>query len=96
MQGLKELYDFKENYPEKDIEPYIANRTQLFRNYVERGLKAIEQERKSATSSGMNVSNISAECNGRLCAIFQMLMIMITITVIIVIIIINIDDYDDN
>jgi len=58
QEGLKELYEFKEKYPDVDVNPFIAKASQFFRNYVERGLKAIEQERKSAkiptsTATGM-------------------------------------------
>lgn len=45
-QGLQELYDFKLQYPDYDIEPEFANTTPLFRNYINRALWSIEQERK--------------------------------------------------
>ena len=47
---MTELYEFKEKYPEVDVEPFIAKTSQFFRNYVERGLKAIEKERKSSSN----------------------------------------------
>ncbi|XP_065070567.1 cytoskeleton-associated protein 5-like isoform X2 [Rhopilema esculentum] len=47
QEGLKELYEFKEKYPEEDVEPYYAKTSQFFRNYIERGLKSIETKRKS-------------------------------------------------
>lgn len=43
-EGLQELYDFKKKYPEADIEPYLKKASHFFQNYIERGLKAIENE----------------------------------------------------
>ena len=52
LQGLVELYEFKQKYPDADIDPFLERSSQFFRNYIERGLKNIEVERKGKTISG--------------------------------------------
>ena len=47
-----ELYEFKQNYPDADIDPFLKRSSQFFRNYIERGLKNIEVERKGRSVSG--------------------------------------------
>ena len=47
LQGLNDLYDFKEKHPEADLEPFLKRSSQFFQNYIERGLKNIEIERQS-------------------------------------------------
>lgn len=44
-EGLNDLYDFKKKYPDADLEPFLKKSSQFFQNYIERGLKNIEQER---------------------------------------------------
>lgn len=46
LQGLNDLYDFKKKYPDADLEPFLKKSSQFFQNYIERGLKNIEQERE--------------------------------------------------
>lgn len=46
MQGLTELYEYKLKYSDADLEPFLKNTTQVFQNYVERGLRMIESERE--------------------------------------------------
>lgn len=43
-QGLQELYNFKQQNPQADLEPFLAKSSQYFRDYIERGLKNIEVE----------------------------------------------------
>ncbi|KAK7477171.1 hypothetical protein BaRGS_00031556, partial [Batillaria attramentaria] len=45
-EGLNDLYDFKKKYPDADLEPFLKKSSQFFQNYIERGLKNIEQERE--------------------------------------------------
>ena len=42
--GLQELYNFKQENPHVDMEPFLAQSSQYFRDYIERGLKKIEDE----------------------------------------------------
>ena len=44
--GLQELYNFKQENPQCDLEPFLAQSSQYFRDYIERGLKKIEEEVK--------------------------------------------------
>jgi len=44
--GLQELYNFKVENPHVDLEPFLAQSSQYFRDYIERGLRKIEDEVK--------------------------------------------------
>lgn len=46
-QGLQELYNFKQQNPHADLEPFLSKSSDYFRNYIERGLKSIEAETNS-------------------------------------------------
>ncbi|CAB4067589.1 CKAP5 [Lepeophtheirus salmonis] len=48
-QGLKELYNFKQQNPLADLEPFFGRVSQYFRDYIEKGLKNIEMEVKSGS-----------------------------------------------
>lgn len=50
-EGLNDLYDFKKKYPDADLEPFLKKSSNFFQNYIERGLKNIEQEREGKVSS---------------------------------------------
>jgi len=52
FQGLAELYDFKQKYPEADIDPFLKRTSEFFQSYIERGLKNIEMERKGRKVTG--------------------------------------------
>ncbi|XP_062987482.1 cytoskeleton-associated protein 5-like [Elgaria multicarinata webbii] len=45
--GLEELYEYKKNHPEADLEPFLKNCSLLFRSYVKHGLAVITSERES-------------------------------------------------
>jgi len=45
-QGLSELYEYKQQYSDADLEPFLRNTSQFFQSYVERGLRMIESERE--------------------------------------------------
>ncbi|XP_064635641.1 cytoskeleton-associated protein 5-like isoform X2 [Lineus longissimus] len=49
-EGLNDLYDFKQKYPEADLEPFLKKSSTFFQNYIERGLKNIEIEREPKSS----------------------------------------------
>ena len=42
--GLQELYNFKQENPQCDLEPFLAQSSQYFRDYIEKNLKKIEDE----------------------------------------------------
>jgi len=44
MVGLQELYNFKQQNPQADLEPFLAKSSTYFREYIERGLRNVEQE----------------------------------------------------
>merc|ERR1719220_1692515 len=48
-QGLQELYNFKQQNPQADLEPFLVKSSEYFRNYIERGLKSIESETHHST-----------------------------------------------
>ncbi|KAG1678360.1 Cytoskeleton-associated protein 5 [Nymphon striatum] len=50
-EGLSDLYDFKQNYPESNIEPFLRKSSEFFQSYVEKGLKTIEQEKNNNTAT---------------------------------------------
>ena len=60
--GLQELYNFKVENPHVDLEPFLAQSSQYFRDYIERGLKKIEEEVK--VGSGAPQSGIPAPSTG--------------------------------
>ncbi|XP_022781710.1 cytoskeleton-associated protein 5-like [Stylophora pistillata] len=51
-EGLAELYDFKQKYPEADIDPFLKRTSEFFQSYIERGLRNIEMERKGRKVAG--------------------------------------------
>jgi len=65
-EGLAELYDFKQKYPDADIDPFLKRTSEFFQSYIERGLKNIDMERKgkkitgSVPKSGISTANVSA------------------------------------
>jgi cytoskeleton-associated protein 5 len=48
LQGLSLLYDFKQQHPEADIEPFLRKSSQFFQDYIEKGLKTIDMDRRRA------------------------------------------------
>lgn len=47
IQGLTQLYDFKQQYPEADVQPFLVKSHQFFQEFIEQGLKDIDQARKN-------------------------------------------------
>ncbi|XP_075235279.1 msps cytoskeleton-associated protein 5 isoform X2 [Lycorma delicatula] len=46
-EGLRLLYEFKQLHPEADVEPFLEKSTKFFQDYIQRGLQAIEMERRA-------------------------------------------------
>merc|ERR1719510_2171268 len=59
--GLQELYNFKQQNPEADLEPFLAKSSPYFRNYIERGLASIEAERKSSYGNRFASQNVLSD-----------------------------------
>uniref|UniRef100_A0A4W3JM28 Cytoskeleton associated protein 5 n=1 Tax=Callorhinchus milii TaxID=7868 RepID=A0A4W3JM28_CALMI len=45
-EGLAELYEYRKKYSDADIEPFLKQSSQFFQNYIERGLRLVENERE--------------------------------------------------
>jgi len=59
---LAQLYDFKQRYPDADIEPFLSKSSDFFKNYIERGLKFIEDKKRKELAQGlMNPENNNPE-----------------------------------
>lgn len=57
-EGLRMLYDFKQQHPEADIQPFLDKSSKFFRDYIERGLQAIDAERRTA---GLNRNSVPVD-----------------------------------
>ena len=53
MQGLRELYEFKQAHPEADFTVFMMGISKFYQNYIEWGLKWAEAE-ASASTEGEN------------------------------------------
>lgn len=62
-QGLQELYNFKQQNPHADLEPFLVKSSEYFRNYIERGLKSIEAETNGSQRVLMESTKRSAMDN---------------------------------
>ncbi|XP_054291046.1 protein mini spindles-like isoform X1 [Macrosteles quadrilineatus] len=47
-EGIRMLYEFKQQYPDADINPFLQKSSQFFQDYIERGLKSIDADRRLA------------------------------------------------
>ncbi|XP_031837843.1 msps cytoskeleton-associated protein 5 isoform X2 [Nomia melanderi] len=47
QEGLMQLYDFKLQYPEADVQPFLLRSHQFFQDFIEQGLRDIDQARKN-------------------------------------------------
>lgn len=60
MLGMNLLYDFMQQHPEEDIEPFLKRSSQFFQDYIQKNLKEIERCRKE-NNSGSNNGNIGSD-----------------------------------
>lgn len=59
-EGLELLYDFREQHPEADIEPFLKKSSQFFQDYIEKNLRLIHAERKKGFDDrGSNFKSLS-------------------------------------
>jgi len=63
--GLQELYNFKQENPQCDLEPFLAQSSQYFRDYIERGLKKIEEEVRHGSRPTVLSDNNPAPASGQ-------------------------------
>lgn len=54
-EGLMLLYDFTQQHPEANIEPFLSRSSTFFQEYIKKGLRDIEETRKSNTISGKTI-----------------------------------------
>uniref|UniRef100_V9K7I4 Cytoskeleton-associated protein 5 n=1 Tax=Callorhinchus milii TaxID=7868 RepID=V9K7I4_CALMI len=65
-EGLAELYEYRKKYSDADIEPFLKQSSQFFQNYIERGLRLVENEREgkgrisSSSSSGLSSPSVDS------------------------------------
>lgn len=65
-EGLRELYELKQQHADIDLDKYYKNSSGRLKAYVDEGLRAIEQERSppsSSSSSSASSSSSSASMN---------------------------------
>ncbi|XP_076762978.1 msps cytoskeleton-associated protein 5 [Xylocopa sonorina] len=67
QEGLMQLYDFKLQYPEADVQPFLVKSHQFFQDFIEQGLRDIDQARKNQnliTQTNNQYSTGTAESTG--------------------------------
>ncbi|XP_011314716.1 cytoskeleton-associated protein 5 isoform X2 [Fopius arisanus] len=47
QEGLAQLYDFKLQHPEADVQPFLVKSHQFFQDFIEQGLRDIDQARRN-------------------------------------------------
>ncbi|XP_063227944.1 protein mini spindles [Bacillus rossius redtenbacheri] len=72
--GLALLFDFREQHPEADIEPFLRKSSQFFQDYIEQGLHQIEKERRrqlgredtmgASSTSSLGSADTMLTCSG--------------------------------
>ncbi|CAG0884793.1 unnamed protein product [Darwinula stevensoni] len=60
-EGLVMLFEFKQQYPETDLSPFLNKSSQFFKRYVEQHLAKIEAERASTTTAPLH-SSVPQSC----------------------------------
>lgn len=63
LQGLAQLYDFKQRYPDADIEPFLSRSSDFFKNYIERGLKFIEEKKRKEQIQSLQPTDNNNPCD---------------------------------
>jgi hypothetical protein len=55
-QGVKQLYEFKENHPEVDIQPFLKGASPLFQQYISDGLADLQRASQNNTNNNQSGS----------------------------------------
>ncbi|XP_076663727.1 msps cytoskeleton-associated protein 5 isoform X2 [Andrena cerasifolii] len=61
QEGLMQLYDFKLQYPEADVQPFLVKSHQFFQDFIEQGLRDIDQARKTQNLISQSNNQYSTE-----------------------------------
>ncbi|KOC71291.1 Cytoskeleton-associated protein 5 [Habropoda laboriosa] len=61
QEGLMQLYDFKLQYPEADVQPFLVKSHQFFQDFIEQGLRDIDQARKNQNLISQTNNQYSTE-----------------------------------
>lgn len=64
-EGLNLLYDFMQQHPEADIEPFLSKSSKFFQEYIKNGLKEIDMSRKIAKTPHQDIL-IPSKCDEQL------------------------------
>lgn len=60
-EGLNLLYDFMQQHPEADIEPFLSKSSDFFQQYIRTGLKEIETSRKNINGNHGKWKNLGVQ-----------------------------------
>lgn len=63
-EGLAELYNFTQNHPEADIEPYLKNSSDFFQNYIRQGIQQLEKEKGNSNQASPLVTSMKTDESG--------------------------------
>lgn len=55
-QGLKQLYEFKENHPEVDIQPFLKGASPYFQQFINDGLADLQRVSQNSTNNNQQSS----------------------------------------
>ncbi|CAL1688758.1 unnamed protein product [Lasius platythorax] len=69
QEGLVQLYDFKLQYPEADVQPFLVKSHQFFQDFIEQGLREIDQARKNQNILSQANNQYSTETTESLAAV---------------------------
>lgn len=69
QEGLVQLYDFKLQYPEADVQPFLVKSHQFFQDFIEQGLREIDQARKNQNILSQANNQYSVETTESLAAV---------------------------
>ncbi|KAL6427048.1 hypothetical protein ACFW04_009317 [Cataglyphis niger] len=69
QEGLVQLYDFKLQYPEADVQPFLVKSHQFFQDFIEQGLREIDQARKNQNILSQANNQYSMETTESLAAV---------------------------
>ncbi|KAG7191094.1 hypothetical protein KM043_007130 [Ampulex compressa] len=61
QEGLVQLYEFKLQYPEADVQPFLVKSHQFFQDFIEQGLRDIDQARKNQNLISQTNNDTSRE-----------------------------------
>lgn len=60
--GLKQLYEFKENHPEVDIQPFLQGASPYFQQFINEGLAELQRFSQNSTNNNQSGSRGEKNC----------------------------------